>query len=616
METILDRLAALRRELRRERLGAAIFLISDPHQSEYVPERWKSVRYFSGFAGSAGTLVVCDDGAALWTDSRYFLAAADVLQGTGIVLMKEKVAGTPTIADWLGAMLAPCANNAGAAAFTPRHPGSGARPAAEFTEVGIDGTVCSHAMARELAEALRRAGGLTLRTNLDLAQRVWTQRPAMPASPVVVQPTTWAGRAAADKLADLRAAMRRHGADALLVAALDDVAWTLNLRGADIACNPVFMAYLLVEAGAATLFTDTARLTTEALAALREAGVEVALYNKVYDAVAALRDSSLWLAPEAVNEQLWRRARARIVEATSPVAAMKAAKNAAEIDGFRRAMRQDGAAMVEFLATLHDEVARGGFTEMALDRKLTALRAAQPLYRGLSFDTIAAYGPHGAIVHYEATAETDAELQPRGLVLIDSGAQYQCGTTDITRTVALGPLTDEERRVYTLVLKGHIDLEMLKFPAGACGTQLDAVARKDLWAAGLNFMHGTGHGVGSFLNVHEGPHQIRQEYKPAPLTAGMTVTDEPGIYLAGRFGVRIENTLLVVPYMKTELGEFLQFESLTLCPIDLTPVVPALLTAEEKQWLNQYHATVREALAPLVGPSARAWLADATRELR
>lgn len=439
---------------------------------------------------------------------------------------------------------------------------------------------------------------------------------------------TYAGEAAHDKIARIRQALRKKHADGMLMAALDDIAWTLNLRGSDVHCNPVFVSYLLISTTTVTLYVNKVKLTPAIEAYLKAEGVGVAPYEDVVCGLKDYFEYNILMDPAEVNYTLFTLCSSgeadpspftlhssHIVEDESPVARMKTVKNTDEIAGFRAAMVRDGVAMVRFLRWLDNAVANSTLytqhstlTELTISEKLESLRAEQALYRGLSFDTIAAYGEHGAIVHYEPTPDTDIPLQPHGLLLLDSGAQYQDGTTDITRTIALGPLTDEERRVYTLVLKGHIQVELCKFPSGASGTQLDILARQAMWREGLNYLHGTGHGVGSYLCVHEGPHQLRMEWKPAPLVAGMTVTDEPGIYLAGRFGVRIENTLLVVPYKETEFGEFLQFESLTLCPIDTTPIVTEMLTDEELRWLNDYHQMVYDRLSPRLDEEDCEWL--------
>ena len=590
---IQQRLDRLREVMCREKLAAFIFPSTDPHNGEYVPSHWKGREWISGFNGSAGVAVVTMNSAALWTDSRYFLAAEEQLRETEYQLMRLKMPGTPTIAEWLGGEL----------------------QGVKSPEVGIDGMVGSCSLVEALMSDLRAEGGITLRTNLDPLQLIWEDRPPIPDNPVLVHPMEYAGENVKSKLLRIRKALRSQHADGMLVAALDDIAWTLNLRGSDVPCNPVFVAYLLITTDAATLYVDRKKLTADVSHYLGEQGVAVDDYRNVACGLKEYPEYNILLDPNEICYTLYKCARRNVVRADSPIPALKAVKNETEIQGFRRAMLRDGVAMVKFLAWLKPAVEDGGQTEMSLDEKLTALRAEQPLFQGLSFDTIVGYEEHGAIVHYEATPETDAPVRPHGFVLIDSGGQYLDGTTDITRTIALGKLTDEQRRVYTLVLKGHIQLQLLKFPDGASGTQLDAVARKDLWAAGLNFLHGTGHGVGAFLNVHEGPHQIRMEYRPAPLHPGMTVTDEPGIYVAGRFGVRIENTLLVAPFKETDFGKFLQFETLTLCPIDTAPVIRELLAPEEINWLNAYHQRVCEQISPFLNATEQAWLKEATRRI-
>ena len=580
----------LREELRREHLSAFIFPTSDPHHSEYTADHWKGREWISGFNGSAGTAVVTLKSAALWTDSRYFIAAAKQLEGTEYVLMKEKVDGTPTIAEWIGRELA----------------------VADDKAVGIDGMTSAAAEVEELVKALRGQGGITVRTNFDPLQRIWKDRPGMSGQPVVVQPLELAGEDVPSKLARIRKALRTQHADGMLMAALDDIAWTLNLRGADVHCNPVFVAYLLVSSTSVTLFINKEKLTAEAQEQLLRCGVQLADYGDVTQGLKDYFEYNILLDADEVNYTLSKVVKCEVVRGKSPVPAMKAVKTDAEQEGFRRAMVRDGVAMVKWLKWLSENIGKTRLSEISVSDRLEMLRQEQPLYRGLSFDTIAGYEEHGAIVHYEATPESDAVLQPKGLLLVDSGAQYQDGTTDITRTIALGPLTEEQRRVYTLVLKGHIDLQLLQFPAGASGTQLDAIARQPLWQAGLNYLHGTGHGVGSYLNVHEGPHQIRMEWKPAKLQAGMTVTDEPGIYLEGRFGVRIENMLLVQQAEETECGRFLKFETLTLCPIDTTPILWELLTQEERQWLTDYHQMVYDRLSPYLTTDEQAWLRKVT----
>lgn len=591
---IAERVEQLRRVMKREHLAAFIFPSTDPHNSEYVPARWEGRKWISGFDGSAGTAVVTMSSAAMWTDSRYFIAAANQLSGTGFELMKERVAGTPTIALWLWQQV----------------------ETTSLTEVAIDGSCCSSAEVEALIADLRSNGGMTLRTNLDPLNQIWKDRPAVPDNKVEVQPMCYAGESASDKLSRLRRQLSCCHADGMLVCALDDIAWLTNLRGTDVHCTPVFVAYLLVAPDETTLYINKEKLTPEVLEYLKGEGIGVDSYADVAHALRHYHAYNILLDPNEVNYTLMRAAsKLNVLRAPSPVPMMKAVKNEAEIKGFRNAMLRDGVAMTRFLRWLKPAVEQGGQTEMSIADKLLQLRAEQPLFRDVSFDTIAGYEQHGAIVHYEATEQTDAALKPHGLVLIDSGAQYEDGTTDITRTIALGPVNEEQRRVYTLVLKGHLQLQNLKFPDGAAGTQLDAAARMAMWREGMNFMHGTGHGVGSYLSVHEGPHQIRQEWKPAPLHAGMTVTDEPGLYLEAHFGVRTENTLLITPYKETEFGRFLQFEPLTLCPIDKTPIDVDMLTSEEREWFDQYHAMVEERLNPLLDEDERAWLHEACAPL-
>ena len=554
-DSIIERVEALRKYLQKNGLNAFIFPSTDPHQGEYVPEHWMTRQWISGFDGSAGTAVVTLSDAALWTDSRYFIAAEEQLKGTPFQLMKDGLAETPSIAEWLCNQLT------------------------EGETVGIDGNVFTTAEIEEMESAFAKAG-IKFRTDLDPAETLWTNRPPIPKNKVEIQPLEFAGESAESKIERVRQALREQKAEGLVISQLDEIAWLLNLRGSDVHCNPVFVSYVLLTQNDVTLFIDSEKLDETVQNYLKNIGVKVLPYGK----------------PSFESKS------------SNPIPAMKSIKNHAEIEGFRRAMIRDGVAMVKFLRWLKPAVEAGKETEISIDKKLTALRAEQDLYRGLSFDTIAAYAQHGAIVHYEATPETDVVLEPKGLLLLDSGAQYQDGTTDITRTIALGALTDEERLDYTLVLKGHIRLALTKFPDGISGTQIDALARYAMWQHGINFGHGTGHGVGSYLCVHEGPHQIRHTWKPAPLHAGMTVTNEPGIYRQGKHGVRIENTMLIVEAGETEFCKFLRLEPLTLCPIDLTPVVWELLTPEEITYLNTYHKKVYDELSPFLTEEEKQWL--------
>ena len=594
MKTIEQRLEALRQLMHREHLAAFIFPSTDPHSGEYVPEHWKGRQWISGFNGSAGTAVVTLEDAAVWTDSRYFIAAEEQLHGTEFKLMKDGMPGTPSIAEWLADKL--------------KHTNN--------TEVALDGMVNTLNEVNALKEELRKLGGLTLRTNLDPLKTIWTNRPEIPTNKVELQPLELAGEETRHKIKRIRMALRAVHADGTLVSTLDDVAWTLNLRGSDVECNPVFVAYLLIEQQRTTLYINKEKLTNEVYNYLLSQQIDVEDYADVTKGLANYAEYNILLDPNTTNYTLAKMVKCQeIVTKPSPVPALKAVKNEAEIRGFRNAMLKDGIAMVKFLKWLKPAVEAGNETEMSLDDKLTSFRAEQPLFKGKSFETIVGYEAHGAIVHYEATPETNIPVKPHGLVLIDSGGQYQDGTTDITRTIALGDTTPEQRTAYTLVLKGFINFAMLKFPDGATGTQLDATARLPLWREGMNYLHGTGHGVGAYLNVHEGPHQVRMQWRPAPFHAGMTVTDEPGLYIEDLFGIRIENTLLTTPYRSTPFGEFLQFSSLTLCPIDTAPIELSMLTLDELSWLNNYHRTVYNTLAPHLDSEHTEWLKDATKPL-
>lgn len=583
---ICSRVQALRAYILEKGLQAFIFPSTDPHCGEYIPDHWMTRKWISGFDGSAGTAVVTLKDAALWTDSRYFLAAADQLSGTPFRLMKDGLEETPTISRWLQEVL-PAGSN-----------------------VGIDGWVNTIANVRGLKDELEKAG-LQLCIGDDPADELWENRPSIPTNPIEIQPLEYAGETCESKIARLREALQEAGAEGTVVSQLDEIAWLLNLRGTDVHCNPVFVAYVLLTQSEVTLFTNPEKITTEVAAYLKENNIKALPYSALTEALEAYKGETLLLAPNSSNWNLQAHLpeTCKVIDHNSLIAPMKAIKNETEIRGFRNAMIRDGVAMVKFLCWLKKTMESGNYpTEIDVDQKLTALRAEQPLFRDISFDTIAGYGPHGAIVHYEATPETDVKLEPKGLLLLDSGAQYQDGTTDITRTIALGPLTESEKRDYTLVLKGHIRLAMAKFPKGTCGTQLDVLARYAMWQDGINYLHGTGHGVGSYLNVHEGPHQFRMNYMPAPLLPGMTVTVEPGIYRAGEHGARTENTMLITEYKKTEFGEFLQLEPLTLCPIDTTPIIWEMMLPDEIAYLNAYHKRVYEELSPYLNEEEKGWL--------
>ena len=589
--TINERVDRLRSWMKENGFTAFVFPSSDPHNSEYVADHWKSREWISGFSGSAGTAVVTLEHAALWTDSRYFIAAEKELDGTDFQLMKLRVEGTPSVSEWLASELSTY----------------------ERAVVGLDGNVNSFAEVAAMEQELATKGNITVRTDVDPMAVLWTDRPVIPDNMVSLHPLEYSGESTSSKMSRVRKHLLDCGADGLLVTALDEIAWVLNLRGSDVHCNPVFVSYLLISPENITLYINNVKLPEEVKAYLVSEHIDVQAYDSVVEGLRLYAGKSLLVDMSSTNYSLATAVPfEKVCSGVSPIASMKAVKNKVEQDGFRAAMLRDGVAVVKFLAWLKSAVEAGGQTEISLDERLTALRAEQPKFKGISFDTIVGYEAHGAIVHYEATPETDIPVQPHGLVLIDSGAQYLDGTTDITRTIALGELSEEQCRVYTLVLKGHIQLDMCRFPAGACGSQIDALARAPMWREGYNYMHGTGHGGGSYLNVHEGPHQIRMEWRPAPLQAGMTVTNEPGIYLEGKFGVRIENTLLIVPAESTAFGDFLKFETLTLAPIDTTPIVLEILSTEEREWLNNYHHRVYESLSPYLEGNEKEWLKKAT----
>ena len=578
--------------MQAEKADAFIIPSTDPHISEYVAPHWQSREWISGFTGSAGTVVVTRDKAGLWTDSRYFLQAAQQLEDTGIDLYKEMLPETPGISEFL------------------------CRELEAGNTVGIDGYVFSMLDARQLRKELANKQ-IELKNMADPMDSIWTDRPALPQAPACIYGTQYAGRTCREKLEDIRLEMKQAGAQALLLPALDEIAWTLNLRGSDVHCNPVVVSYLLIDEEEAHYFIELQKLTPEVKAYLEDNRVTSHAYTDLLPYLRQLKASTLLLTPGKTNQAVSEAVPTgcRIVEGASPVALLKAVRNEQEIAGLRKAMQRDGVALVKFLKWLEEAVPGGQETEISVDRKLHELRAAQPLYKGESFDTIAGYGAHAAIVHYEATPETDVPLQPRGFLLLDSGAQYLDGTTDITRTIALGQLTEEEKTDYTLILKGHIDLAMAVFPEGTRGAQLDVLARMPIWQHRMNFLHGTGHGVGHFLNVHEGPQSIRMNENPVALRAGMLTSNEPGVYKAGCHGIRTENLVLTVPAGEGMFGRYLKFETMTLCPICTKGIVRELLTQEEADWLNQYHRTVYEKLSPDLDEDERYWLKKACEKI-
>lgn len=585
---IQRRLGLLRQWMQRRGIDAFIIPTTDPHSSEYVAEHWEARRWLTGFTGSAGTAVVTARHAGLWTDSRYFLQAEEQLAGTGIRLFKERLAETPSIGQWLAKELK----------------GAGT--------VGLDGWVDSGAYTADIRKHLSSAPICAG----DPFQEIWSDRPALPDTPVFIHDMAYAGESCQSKLARIRNVFRTTDkrCKGILLSSLDEIAWTLNLRGDDVHCNPVFISYLYITSQSATLYINKEKITPEVAAYLVQNHITRKAYADIEKDLK--RGKRPIIIASTLNSQLKEAVKAPLTVSPPPVALMKSIKNETEQEGFRQAMKQDGVAMVRFLKWLKPAVEAGGESELSIDRVLYKLRAQGEQFRGISFDTIAGYAQHAAIVHYEATSESNIPLAPRGLLLLDSGGQYLSGTTDLTRTIALGPVSKEEKTDYTLVLKGFLHLQNAHFPEGTCGTQLDALARQFMWKEGINYLHGTGHGVGTFLNVHEGPHQIRMNHIPTPLQPGMTVTDEPGIYKAGSHGIRTENTLLVVPAEETPFGRFFKFEPLTLCPIDKEPIRTEMLTDEELAWFNKYHENVYLQLSPLLNEEECQWLHQATLPLQ
>lgn len=585
VQTINQRIDALRARLKEERVDAFIIPSTDPHLSEYVAPHWQSREWISGFTGSAGTVVVTDKQAGLWTDSRYFLQAARQLEGGGIDLYKEMLPETLSIPEFLKTNL---------------ETGS---------VVGIDGKVFSTEEAERLQDELGK-GGIAVKSIPDPMNEIWVNRPPIPEIPAFIHAMEYAGKSCPEKLAAIRRGMKESGAEALLISALDEIAWTLNIRGSDVHCNPVVISYLLINGQETHFFIHPRKVTGELSAYLKEAGITVHPYGEIESFLEKLSPGSILLNPSKTNYAVYSAIcpDCRIIEGASPVSLLKAIRNEQEIAGIHAAMQRDGTALVRFLKWLEEAVPTGKETEISIDRKLHEFRAAQPLYRGESFDTIAGYKEHGAIVHYGATPETDVPVLPKGFLLLDSGAQYLDGTTDITRTIALGELTEEEKTDYTLILKGHIALAMAVFPEGTRGAQLDVLARMPIWKRHMNFLHGTGHGVGHFLNVHEGPQSIRMNENPVALQPGMVTSNEPGVYKSGSHGIRTENLVLTVSSGEGLFGNYLKFETITLCPICKKGIVKELLTADEIEWLNEYHRDVYEKLAPGMDKEEQEWL--------
>ncbi|WP_252177851.1 aminopeptidase P family protein [Endozoicomonas sp. 4G] len=590
--TAPEKLAAMQSAMKSQNIHAWIIPSSDPHQSEYVADRWTGRAWLSGFDGSAGTVVVLQERAALWTDGRYFLQAEEQLAGSGIELMKQGQPDAPPINEWLADHLE------------------------EGQVVGFDGKVVSLKFVRSLEKSFD-SKRLSLKTDLDLLDELWQNRPAMPAEPVFLHSDAMAGKSREEKLAEVRQEMAEAGADHVLLTALDDIAWLFNLRGSDVECNPVFLAYAHITNDSAQLFIDDRRIEEEALAALKASSVELRAYPAIADSLSSLNHTTLLIDPATTSQWLVDAIAdsVDVVEATSPARNLKAVKNPIEIKRMDDCHRRDGVAMVRFMRWLEGQIATESQTEFTLDQQLRAFRALAPEFKGPSFSSIIGYGSNGAVIHYCADQETCLTVQPKGLLLVDSGGQYEDGTTDITRTFACGEMTEEEKNDYTLVLKCYINLARARFLRGTRGIQLDMLARQPAWAEGQNYNHGTGHGVGYFLNVHEGPHSVSPYFLDVALKPGMLITNEPGMYRDGKHGMRIENIMLVEEDTETEFGVFYKLRDLTLAPIDTRPLLLNKLNSEEIQWLNNYHAKVRRELSPLLEGEDLEWLIGATEAI-
>jgi Xaa-Pro aminopeptidase len=591
-QSIKERIHALRMAFRPNNIKAFIIPSTDPHLSEYVAPYWMSREWISGFTGSAGTAVILMDKAGLWTDSRYFLQAEKELEGSGITLYKEMLPETPSITKFL------CQN---------LKPGE---------SVSIDGKMFSVQQVEQMKEDL---APYQLQVNLfgDPLKNIWKDRPSMPDAPAFIYDVKYAGKSCGEKVAAIRTELKKKGIFALFLSSLDEIAWTLNLRGSDVHCNPVIVSYLLVTQDEVVYFISPEKMTQEVNKYLQEQQVSLRKYDEAESFLNSFTGENILIDPKKTNYAIYSAINpaCKVVRGESPVTLLKAIRNEQEIAGIHHAMQRDGVALVKFLKWLEASVLSGKETELSVDRKLHEFRAAQPLYMGESFDTIAGYKEHGAIVHYSATEESDVTLQSKGFLLLDSGAQYLDGTTDITRTIALGELTEEEKTDYTLILKGHIALAMAKFPAGTRGAQLDVLARMPIWSHGMNFLHGTGHGVGHFLSVHEGPQSIRMNENPIVLQPGMVTSNEPGVYKAGSHGIRTENLTLVCKDKEGMFGEYFKFETITLCPICKKGIIKEMLTAEEVKWFNDYHQTVYKKLSPSLNEEEKKWLLEATKAI-
>ncbi|WP_299734540.1 aminopeptidase P family protein [uncultured Endozoicomonas sp.] len=587
------RLNDLRSMMAQQGIDAWIIPSSDAHNSEYVASHWEGRAWLSGFTGSAGTVVVTQDKAALWTDGRYFLQAEEQLMGTGIELMKDGQPDVPTMAEWLTSEVK------------------------EKGVVGFDGAVLNLNTVRTLENKLAEKS-ISLKGDQDLLDQIWSDRPSLPAEPVINHELFYAGKSISEKLTNVRELMAIKKVSDLLITTLDDIAWLFNLRGSDIECNPVFLAYAMVSQDAVTLFTDSSRITSEAMQSLNDSKVSLEAYDDIFKHLSALSEpTTLLINPASTSYKLASVIPENInkIEDRLPTTNLKAIKNSTEIERMKDCHRRDGVAMVRFIRWLETNIPTGKLDEVNIDEQLVQFRAEAPEFKGVSFPAIVGYAGHGAIIHYRADKDSAYNVKEKGLLLIDSGGQYPDGTTDITRTFACGELTEEEKRDYTLVMKSHIAMASAKFKAGTIGMQLDAITRQPMWAEGMDYNHGTGHGVGFFLNVHEGPMSVSPKLIEVALKPGMVITNEPGVYRSNKHGIRLENIMLVAEYVKNDFGNFHQLELLTMAPFDTKPLLVEMLTEPEKLWLNNYHQNVFEELSPLLSSEDKDWLQQKTMAL-
>ncbi len=592
MNEIQSRLSALRKEMEKHRLHAWYIPGTDPHSGEYLPARWETRAFITGFTGSFGVVVVTRDEAVLWTDSRYFIQAEEALEGSGVELMKLRVPGAVPPEQWL---VEKCPHG---------------------SRVGADPQVLPVAPWRNLKNALGDSG-IELVETPDLFEAIWANRPGIPADSVFELRMSCAGRSRKEKHEMVVAELKRNGTDLLIVTALDELAWIFNLRGSDIPYNPVFTGFGMIGPERSVLFADRAKFPAELMTCLEKEKIRVVDYAGFWEWLPSVEEKRVLIDPASASQAVMGALSGKneMVEAPSVIASMKARKNLTELDGFREAMQKDGVAMVEFLAWLKNSIGREPLTEYDVGRKLSVFRSFKQDFQGDSFSPIVGYKAHGAMVHLSAGPENALPLRAEGLLLFDSGGHYLQGTTDITRTVALGKVSKKQKTDFTLVLKGMIALTNARFPEGTKGCQLDILARKALWENGLNYGHGTGHGVGHFLNVHEGPFSVRQEYNPVPIRPGMVLSNEPGIYREGEYGIRVENMMVCEEKEETPFGRFLGFDTLTMCPIDTSLLRHDLLTSEETTWINQYHRRVREELKPLLRMNLHGFLEALTDEI-